>query len=250
MINLETTLLCGQSFAWRQEGDTYSAVVANRVITLTEKTFVHAVASDQTLSHYFDCAWHYDEAEEYLASIDPHLAACIAQHRSIRILNQDPWETTISFILSQNNNIARITQLHRALCQRWGSEVAEGFYAFPTAEQLRCATEGELRSLGVGYRSSYVLDAVANHELLQRVWELDDLKASHLLQTIKGVGAKVAACILLFAYHRMNVVPVDTWIERVQLNHPHYTSWDLFSPYAGLAQQYLFHHERTQGGAV
>lgn len=177
--------------------------------------------------------------------------------KGIRILAQDPFETLISFIISQNNNIPRIKKLVEALSRTAGDKIGDELFAFPTAKQILDLGVDGLKNLKTGFRAGYIYDAA------QKVYsgEIDLVSvksaestaaASEMLQKIKGVGPKVAACTLLFGFKRLDAFPVDVWIKRSFANH-FGGSLDINSlgSYAGLAQQYLFYYERyneTTGG--
>ncbi len=245
-INIEATLFCGQSFAWTKCEGRYEAVIDRRLISFDEASFPALLESDPALQTYFDCSFDYAAAQQYLASCDEHLSQCIAAYPGIRILRQDPWETLISFILSQNNNIARIRGLYRTLSETYGTPVGKGHYSFPQAQQLLSVTEEDLRKIGAGFRAPYLIDAIKCHHILDEVADLDDSEAYKALMTIAGVGIKVASCTLLFAYGRFRLFPIDVWMKRILGQFyggevpPH------FAPYEGLAQQYLFHYHRSE----
>ena len=195
LINLEATLFCGQTFAWTKEGPTYEAVLGGRHIMFEEADFPTLVAEDATISHYFDMEWEYDEAERELSALDPHLSLLISQYRSIHILNQDPWEVLVSFLLSQNNNIKRIRGMYQTLSRTYGTEVSPGVFAFPRPEQLEGVSETAFRALGMGFRAPYLISAISHADLLESIESLDYLSAKELLKSIRGVGEKVASCI-------------------------------------------------------
>ncbi len=247
-INLENTLFCGQTFAWSKQGEVFQAIVDGRVIEIDETNFPSTIAHDSKLRQYFDMDYEYENAESILSERDPYLASCIKDYGSIHILNQDPWEVLMSFLLSQNNNIKRITSMYKRLSETYGKQLDANHYTFPRPEELLVVTEADFRKLGMGFRAPYLVDAVANHQLLQDIPSLDFSSAMQHLKIIKGVGDKVASCILLFAYHRMEAFPLDTWMLKVM--KARYPSKDatFFAPYAALAQQYLFHGERTSKG--
>ena len=168
----------------------------------------------------------------------------------IRILRQDPFETLISFIISQNNNIPRIKKIVNSLCMRAGKPIGEDRFSFPGPEEiLSLGTEG-LRELKTGFRAGYIFDAA--EKIASGKLDLGDVgsaestrRASEMLCTIKGVGPKVAACTLLFGFGRLDAFPVDVWIKRSFERH-FGGSLDIESlgKWAGLAQQYLFYYER------
>ncbi len=247
-INIDATLFCGQSFAWQKMGERYQAVLAGRPVSFTREELPALLERDDDVCAYFDCSFDYAKAEEELSLLDPYLRACIASYSSLRILRQDPWEVTISFILSQNNNIARIRGLYCRLSESYGTPLGNGFYTFPRPEQLSAVTEEELRSLGTGFRAPYIIDAIKKSRILDEIGALDDGEAQEALMRIDGVGVKVSSCILLFAYHRLRVFPIDVWVKRIMAERYPDTGSGVFAPYEGLAQQYLFHAYRSEHG--
>ncbi len=171
---------------------------------------------------------------------DELLKSAVEKFPDLRILRQDPWIALISFILSQNNNIKRIKGLYDTIARNYGHEVEPGYWSFPTPEEFSRATQSELRDLRVGFRDKYLIDAISKAELLEGINDLPYEEAEKRLMSIKGVGTKVASCILLFGCHRMEAFPVDVWIRKVL--DTYYPGKDLsyFEPYPALCQQYLF----------
>jgi N-glycosylase/DNA lyase len=249
VIDLSTTLFCGQSFSWMQKDDTFSAVLKGRLIKIRQDTLLEQCAQDAFLSHYFDLDWDYDTANTYLVSLGFPMPEAVSHAQGLHILNQDPWEVLMGFILSQNNNIKRITMLYEKLSVHYGTEVGEGRFSFPTPMQLANVGERELRALGIGFRSPYILDAIEKNSVLDGIESLSFEKALDVLQTIKGIGPKVGGCILLYGYHRMESFPMDTWMKKAMARWYPNQDGTIFSPYAALAQQYLFHYARTVGCA-
>lgn len=235
--NIREILFGGQTFSWFEEDGLYKAVLNNRIYTVASLSDAN---SDPFLREYFDLEYDYDRARENIRSKDDTLRAAVDLIGPIRILKQDEWTSAISFILSQNNNIKRITGLYRKLSEKYGHEVEPGYYSFPTPEELSLATEEELRALGVGFRAPFILDAVKNAHIFEEVKTLPFDEAMEKLQSIKGIGPKVASCILIFGYGRKEGFPVDVWIKKA-LNE-YYPDKDLsyFAPYQALSQQYLF----------
>lgn len=188
------------------------------------------------------------------------LAAAARAAGGIRILRQDPWETLCSFIISQNNNIPRIKKIVEALSGRLGAPILcpDGVtrHAFPTDRAILAAGAGALRALGLGYRAEYVYDAArlcAEGQLdFRAIAESDDLAAcAAALRRVKGVGPKVAACVLLFGFGKLDAFPVDVWVRRALSRYfPAGLDLSRLSPYAGVAQQYLFYYIRSVEGRV
>lgn len=173
--------------------------------------------------------------------------------RGIRILRQDKWEALCSFIVSQNNNIPRIKKIISAMCEKYGEPIDGGF-DFPSPKALSDAGEEALFALKTGFRAKYIHDAASKvssgEVLLSDVEKAESYEAAEkILLSVKGVGAKVAACTLLFGYARYDAFPVDVWIKRVLEKHfSKDFDYHTFGKYAGLAQQYLFYFERYLGG--
>ena len=246
-IDLHATLFCGQCFGWQEERGLFQSVVHGKHVQCTKESFLSTIANDDSLAHYFDMDGGYEAANEHLALLDPKIASAVRMFGGLHILNQDPFEVLICFILSQNNNIARIRQMYTRLSQTYGKAVNDAWHAFPTATDMKDATEEDLRKLGMGFRAPYLVDAIGKHAILDQVPSLDFDKALDLLMTIKGVGPKVGSCILLYAFHRMEAFPMDTWMLKVMAAWFPGKDSTYFAPYAGIAQQYLFHYARTEG---
>ena len=236
--NIREILLGGQSFSWTEEEDGYfSAVLNERVYRIKG---IEDAVDDSYLHSYFDLDYDYEKAREEIRAKDEVLRTAVDKVGMLRILKQDPWITTISFILSQNNNIKRITGLYRKLSRQYGHEVEEGYWSFPTPEELGKATEEDLRALGVGFRAPFIIDAVRKHEILSEVGSLDFDSAMDKLQEIKGIGPKVASCILIFSHARREGFPMDTWMKQCMAKYYPGKDKSYFHPYEALSQQYLF----------
>lgn len=255
-LGLSETLDCGQAFRWRPYKDGYEGVAFGKRLYISaqgDNIVLHNTSQEeyeQCWKKYLDLERNYDELRK-LYSSDSVLTNAMSYAQGIRVLNQDPWETMITFIISSNNNIARIKGIVERLCQCFGEELGDEFYAFPTAEMLAIRTEEELAPLRCGYRSKFILDAakkVADGELdLCAVSNMDTEQAKKALMSVNGIGPKVADCTLLFGFGRVECFPMDTWMKKVMgtlypngLPQP-------FVPTAGIAQQYLFHYARNHG---
>ena len=241
--NIREILLGGQSFSWKEEADgSFTAVLNERVYRIRD---IRDAESDEYLRAYFDLDYDYDKARDEIRAKDQILREAVDKVGKLRILKQDHWITTISFILSQNNNIKRITGLYRKLCENYGHEVEKGYFSFPTPEELSRATEEDLRALGVGFRAPFIMDAVRNHHILDEIDSLDFDDALSRLETIKGIGPKVASCILIFSYARREGFPMDTWMKQCMAKYYSGKDKSYFHPYEALSQQYLFSFMRS-----
>jgi N-glycosylase/DNA lyase len=254
IFDLSLCLDCGQAFRWSEvEPELWHGVAFGRYLKLGLKD--GALTLYNTSAEDFDNIWrdYFDFDRDYgkiITEISENevLASAAGFADGIRILRQEPWEALCSFIISQNNNIPRIKGIVERLCENFGEEIAEGFYSFPSAERLASLTVEDLAVLRSGFRAKYILDAarkVASGEIdleALKTEELDD--AREKLMTIYGVGAKVADCTLLFGLSHIDAFPKDVWIKRAMAKLFDGELPACAVPYAGIAQQYIFHYAR------
>lgn len=251
---LSETLDCGQAFRWRQREDgCWEGVAGGRYLCLEsqgEDIFLQAVpeADLPFWRQYFDLERDYEELA-VLFRKNPHLRRALAFCPGIRVLRQEPWEALCTFILSANNNIPRIKGIVERLCQGWGEAVpGTGLPAFPKPEALAPLGEEDLAPLRAGWRSAYLLDAarqVAGGRLdLEETASLPTQEAEARLLEVKGVGKKVAQCVLLFGFGRVECIPMDVWMKRVMAELYPRGFPGYLRPYGGIAQQVLFHYYR------
>ncbi len=247
-FDLDETLDCGQAFRWTKTDDkTYSGFFLNRYLEISDigdNTFILKNTSEDDFlniwADYFDLKTDYGALKKKFSE-DRILSEACKFAGGIRLLRQDTWETLCSFIISQNNNIPRIKGIITRLCDKYGG--------FPTARMLSCETEENLGYLRSGFRAKYIIDAAL--KVAEGVIEPDKLKAMELeqakkkLMEIKGVGPKVADCVLLFGMYRTEAFPIDVWIKRVMKCFFPDGLPECTAGYEGIAQQYLFHYARN-----
>ena len=266
-FSLQATLTSGQTFRWQIHDGWFYGFLGPAVLKVRqEENRLLYETSDPILSpnrirHYFALDL---ELADILSTIDVDIQVheAIKRHRGLRVLRQDGWETLASFICASFNNIKRIEGMIERLCQAYGEPVAlNGFrsFSFPHPEVIAGAPERVLRSLGLGYRAPYlkatarlVADRKLPMEQLQRV---DYEAAKTALLGCDGVGDKVADCVALFGFEKYEAFPIDVWMERAMryyFRHRKMTRQGLhdyahrhFGPYAGYAQQYLYHYIRS-----
>ncbi len=253
-FDLPHTLDCGQAFRWcENEYGNWCGVAFERYLELKkleDGTVVLFGASKEDFENiwcdYFDLERNYRSIMEILSENETLKKACEYSH-GIRILNQEPFETLCSFIISQNNNIKRIKGIIERLCENFGEE-KNGFYTFPTVEKLASLTLEDLAILRSGFRAKYLLDAakkVANGEVdLQNLKNLPLDEARAELMKIVGVGPKVADCCLLFSHRHIDAYPKDVWIKRAMEVLFGGELPENAKKYAGIAQQYIFFYAR------
>lgn len=255
-FDLRRTFMCGQCFRWKEnENGSFSGIAGGRYITVSQdggNITLHGVCERDIpfWENYFDLDADYSRYIDRLSADETLRAAC-AVSSGIRILRQEPFETLISFIISQNNNIPRIAGIIGRLCECFGSKI-DGGYAFPTAEQLSGATPEQLSPLRAGFRARYICDAVSRVTSGEVDFaEIDSLpleKAREKLKLITGVGDKVADCVLLFAFHRTDAFPRDVWVKRIMAQFYPNGLPECTSGIEGIAQQYLFDYVRNNSG--
>ena len=273
-FDLKDIFECGQCFRWNEQEDgSYTGVVKNNVLNVKKENnqiIFQGMCEDniqELVEDYFDLNRDYEKIKKDLSKIDENMKTSIEYGKGIRILNQDLWETIISFIISANNNIPRIKGIIERLSQKYGKEIIfEGkkYYTFPTPEELKNVTVEEYRNLGLGFRDIRLYETTKM--ILEKEINIEKLKENPNTQEVReellklsGVGPKVADCILLFSdLKRFEVFPIDVWVRRV-MNDLYIKNEDenkvskkqiekiakeKFGDLAGLAQQYLFYWRR------
>jgi N-glycosylase/DNA lyase len=263
-FDLAKTLDSGQVFHWESLGAGFVGVIGEVPVYLEQEgnRLLVRPETQSLVRHYFAL----DHPLRKICAAFPNDPAMIAARdycRGLRIIRQPVWECLATFICSSMKQVAHIRQISHALRKRFGTRhrlYVTHVYAFPGAARLARATEKELRACALGYRAKNLLStarAVASGEVDLESWKnLPDDELRARLCDLPGVGAKVANCVMLFAYERLRAFPIDVWIERVLREkyfprHRKVTARTLrafcdayFGDHGGYAQQYLFHHAR------
>lgn len=311
-FSFEKTFECGQCFRWNRIPASaenpifacYLGVVGRSVLVVSraplrsaadadagKKARTDAVAgtgeveirvfgaplSDEDIAHYFDLAFDYGRYADEASAHDSVLAQAIRYGRGMRLLKQDAFETTISFILSANNNIPKIKRSVESLCRIYGEPLGKlprtafrglpvvagdllkrTWYGFPTAEAIAAEPERTAEVEAIGYRARYVA-ATCARIATEKHWysglkALEDAPLTEALMELSGVGKKVADCISLFGYGRLSAFPVDTWVKRLFAELYGVTKGydaliqERFPVAPGLSQQLLFYYMRGIAG--
>lgn len=265
---------CGQCFRWnRQEDGSYEGIFRKNVCNIKKQNgdiIIEGISPNnlaKEVEEYFDLDRDYEKIKTTLTKIDQNMKTSIQYGQGIRLLNQDLWETILSFIISANNNIPRIKGIIERLAKKYGSKITwkeKDYYTFPSPEQLKNVTIQEYRNLGLGFRDKRIYETtqmVLNKQVnLNKMCETPNtFEVREQLLSLSGVGPKVADCILLFSIlKRLEVFPIDVWVRRV-MNDLYIKNKDenkvskkqieklaneKFEDLAGLAQQYLFYWRR------
>ena len=293
--DLAATLDSGQVFRWRRNGDSWEGVVGKYYIRLTQtREGIRAetsvpVADWQWLRDFLQTGTNLAAVLKTFPADEP-MRAAVAACRGLRVLRQEPWECLASFILSSTKQIVQIRQIVSLLCERFGEPLTSGApascrrvsafnadatgkdacalgntrdlsHSFPSPEKIAGLAESDLRACKMGFRAPHLLATarqIVDGKLdLEKIRSLPLLEARAELMKLRGVGEKIADCVLLFAYGFDSAFPVDVWIERAlrQLYFPRRRPTEKrlrqfaathFGPHAGYAQQYLFHYMRTK----
>ena len=263
---------CGQAFRWRREDDdSYTAIHGGKIINVKNdnENIIFSNTNEEDFQNiwynYFDLQTDYGKIKAELSK-DKVLEEAIKFGEGIRILNQDPYETTISFIISANNQIPRIKKSIELISENYGEFIGEykdkKYYSFPEPEVLANTDEKELEEkCKVGYRSKYIVNTskmIYNKEVnLDELYSIKTKDAKEILMKLPGVGPKVSDCILLFSLNKNDAFPVDVWVKRVmehfylkedtKLKDISKYADEKFGDLGGFAQQYLFYYAREQG---
>jgi len=269
-FNLDSTLDCGQVFRWQRSGEWWTGVVRGHIVRARQDGCDLVV--DTGLDR--DSIVRYFRLDEDMAGIysrintDPVMDDLIRRFRGLRLIRQQPWECLISYMASSRNSIHNIKNSISNLCRQYGDDLGRDF-SFPTTEVLAQTSESRLRETKLGFRSANILEVarmVDRGELdLGAPFELEYREARELLMGVRGIGLKIADCVLLFAYNKREAFPVDTHIFSVMNEHygrflvgPKSRQNDIigefarsyFGQYAGYAQQYLFYSRISSDGAI
>ena len=256
---------CGQCFRAREIFDgVYRFITGNRVIYIGKRdraTLEISCDADEwhdIWTDYFDLETNYKALRAEVGALNDYLKDAAEYGAGIRILRQAPFETLISFIISQRKSIPSITTSIERIAQRFGRTVEtkyETVNLFPTVEELSGIGADDLKGLGLGYRKDYILGAIKMIESreidLKKFYSVDDENLIEGLKKIKGVGDKVANCVALFAYHRVDRVPIDVWIRRaIEDDFGGHNFFADINRNAGIVQQYVFYNKRFNNRAT
>lgn len=267
-FDLINTMESGQTFVWRRDGNKYYTAIDGEAVLLEETKdglrYKTTGLPEQKIKGNLGL-WHPLEKIHSSIKVEPRVRQAVSRYGGMRVVNEEFFATTISFIISSQNNIPRIKKHVQDIAAEYGEPVQLNGYTahtFPKAGTLARAGEKELRELGLGYRAPYVVESarmIADGEIdSEKIEEMDYYDAHEEVQALYGVGDKVADCILLFSLGFLESVPIDRWIARTvkeyypELHGETYRETadnfrERFGEYAGYAQNYLFHYIRHHG---
>ncbi|MCY6355841.1 DNA-3-methyladenine glycosylase family protein [Clostridium sp. ZS2-4] len=258
---------CGQCFRWkRQENGNYIGVAFGKVIEVEKRNndiILYNTNEEEFKNiwcNYFDLYRDYDAIKEILSK-DELLKKSVEFGWGIRLLQQQPFEIIISFIISANNRIPMIKKALNNMAEKWGKSIIyndETYYTFPSIDDLKNCTIDEIKECGTGFRAQYIkntIDGILKGDIdINYIKSLDDDMCHNELQKLSGVGPKVGDCIMLFSMNKYSAFPVDVWVKRamqhfylapdVSLKKIRVFGREKFGQLSGFAQQYLFYYAR------
>ena len=264
-LNLDLTLLSGQCFRQIKNIDnSFDIILSDRVINIRRNNNYLIIFSNNEnnletiVRNYFDLDTNYNKINKILISKDSSYEDIIKLNKGFHILNQNKFEMYISYIISQNNNIKRISKIIENISIKYGKKIIfnnKEYYLFPKYEDLINITINDLNEFKLGFRDKYIINAInklkENKDFLNNLDLLNTSKCLKELMKIKGIGMKVASCILLFSYHRLDVFPIDTWVKhfmsdrKVDIKDIKTKMKNIYGDYSGLIIQYIYNYERN-----
>lgn len=267
-FNLENTLTCGQIFRfYKQIDNSYDVILDDRVINVIEKeNKLYVISNDEDnlkekIIEYFDLNTDYEKIGNILVNKDKKIESSVLFSKGLKIINQQPFETIIEYIISANNSVNSIANAINNISKKYGKKVIfkdKEYYLFPNYADLKDVSIEEYRECKVGFRDRYIYEMVQklnNKEFkIEEIYNLNTEEALKYLMNNIGIGPKVASCILLFSYKRYDVFPIDTWVKKVMKERYNISteekmrkfSKEIYGEYCGLAIQYLFNESRNK----
>ena len=261
-INLKDTITCGQIFRYEiNEDNSYTVIYKDRVINLKQDKNDLIINSNkldnlkEIIINYLSLDKDYKKINKELLK-DKSLKAIIDYCNGFKIMNTPKYETVISYIISQNNRVPRIKRSLDDISKKYGKKVVfndKEYYLFPTKEELKKITMEDLKEFKVGFRDKYIYELINSDFDENIINELSTKEALDYLMSFKGIGLKVASCILLFAYNRYDVFPIDTWVKKYMKDNYNLNSVkeiekyvkENYNNYSGVFIQYIYHYNRN-----
>ena len=267
-INLDDTVTCGQIFRYEKEEDnSYTIILTDRVINIKKENNNLKVISNKEdnleniVKDYFDLNRDYNELNKKLINQDNSLKEIINSCSGLKMIHQPKFECIISYIISQNNRVPQIKKTLDNISKEYGKKIIfnnKEYYLFPNINDLKNVTIDDFRKLKCGFRDKYIYEIIKNinekNINLDLIDKISSEDALDYLMKNKGIGEKVASCILLFAYSRFDVYPIDTWVKKYMKETYNITdikkirefTYEKYNENSGLMIQYMFHYKRNK----
>lgn len=264
-INLYDTITCGQIFRYEVNNNEYILILEDRVVKLIEDdNYIYITSSNEEdieniINKYLDLITDYDKINKVLIENNSSFEEVISSCTGFKVINSPKFETIISYMISANNNVRNIQKSVNLMSERYGEKVIfedKEYYLFPSLDKLKTLSIEDLNSLKLGFRSEYIYNLLNNITAsdIDNIDNMSTNEAITYLTSFKGIGLKIASCILLFGYKRLDVFPIDTWVKKYMSDN--YGINDIkdiekyakenYKEYSGLAIQYMFHSKRNK----
>ncbi len=265
-FNLKNSITSGQFFRYEIEDDSYIIILKDRVVKIKQVDDYLLIESnnmnniEETITSFFSLNVDYNLINKDILSIDKTFKDIIDSSIGYRVQKMEVLETIISYIISANNSVSNIRNCVNRLSNKYGTKVIfnnKEYYLFPTINQLKDITINDLIDMKLGFRAKYVkeiIDKIINKEFdINIIYNLNSTDALSYLMKERGIGLKVASCILLFAYSRYDVYPIDVWVKKIMKERYNLDSVkdikdfmnNKYNKYSGLVIQYLFNYKRN-----
>lgn len=266
-FKLDDTITCGQIFRFfKQDDNSYDIILKDRVINVYMDEEYLCVSSnnendlEKVVRLYFDLDNDYALMNNYLRKSDKKIIPAVDFSSGLMMIKQDPFETIMEYIISANNGVPQIANALNNIAKNYGKKIVfndKEYFLFPQYKDLKDVSVEEFRNCKVGFRDKYLklmIDKLNNNEInLDEFYDLDTKEALDKLMENVGIGPKVASCILLFAYQKYDVFPIDTWVKKVMKNdygiegekNIRGFATKTYGKYSGIAIQYLFNYGRN-----
>lgn len=267
-FKLYDTVMCGQIFRFFPLNDgSFDVILKDRVINIYQKdNALYVSSNDETdlekvVRNYFDLDNDYEKMDDFLIKNDVKLKDAINFSKGLTMIKQDPFETVMEYIISANNGVPQISAALNNIAEKYGKKVTfnnKEYYLFPTFNDLKDLSESDYRACKVGFRDKYLkqmVDKLNNDDVnLDEFYTLDTTDSLNKLMENNGIGPKVASCILLFAYQKYDVFPIDTWVKKIMKNDYKIEgekkirefAVKTYGKYSAIALQYLFNYSRNK----
>ena len=263
-FNLKDTITCGQIFRYEEELDnSYTVILSDRVINIKQDNdFIYFTSNKEdnlreVIISYFDLDFDYESINKKLISNNPELSDIIDYCNGLRIINEPKEEVIISYIISQNNRVPQIKKTLDNISLEYGKKISfnnKEYHLFPSFNELKELSIEDFRRMKCGFRDRYLYEFLHSDFDISKIDNMNSNDALKYLINQKGIGEKVASCILLFGYHRFDVFPLDTWVKKYMKDEYNITNIkDIreftkkrYNDYSGLVIQYMFNYKRNK----
>lgn len=265
-FDLKSTITCGQIFRYEELDEGYIVILDDRVIKLREdKDYIYIESNNENnlkevIKDYFDLERDYEKIINDISKLDNKIIPALLYSKGLKMIHQSPLITIIEYIISQNNRVPSIKKSLDLISEKYGEKIVfnnSEYYLFPSIHKLSKLTMSDFRECKVGFRDKYLYEIVKsikeNKLNVDSIYDMNRDDALKYLMSFKGIGNKVASCILLFAYQKFDVYPIDTWVKKFMQDEYGINGEEkikeftkkTYKEYSGLAIQYMFNYKRN-----